>query len=477
MLTLVEPATTGHTPESLLDRLPPGPGRVLLRSNGFGLPQARYSLVAVRPFLTLRAHGSRCELHRPGQPTQTQFGNPWRILDSLLARCELADETDLPFPLGGAFGFWGYDLRRFVEPRLGRGPADDLELPDAVIGFHDSLVVFDHRAGQTWVVSTGLQPDGSRDPAQARRIADAWHRLLAIPPAPPPPDSQPPPAAPSSPPSPPLTSSMTRDEFCAAVRQAQAYIRTGHIYQVNLAQRLAGTLDTDAWSFFLRLQADAAAPFSAFLDAGDFQLASVSPELFLRLSRSRIVTRPIKGTRPRSPDPRDDARLTQELRDSGKEAAELVMITDLLRNDLGRVCEYGSVRVPDLMRLEKYPHVQHLVSTVEGTLRPGITHPAALEACFPGGSITGAPKIRAMEIIDELEPVGRGPYTGCAGYLGFNRESQLNILIRTAVLRDGRAWYHAGAGIVADSLPEAEYEETLAKAAGFLAALGASNPP
>jgi para-aminobenzoate synthetase component 1 len=194
--------------------------------------------------------------------------------------------------------------------------------------------------------------------------------------------------------------------------------------------------------------------------------------MFIRLSGSQIITRPIKGTRPRSGDPVRDAQLTYELQTSSKEMAELVMITDLLRNDLGRVCEYGTVQVPELVRLERYAQVQHLVSTVEGRLRAGVTHFEAFARCFPGGSITGAPKIRAMEIIDELEPVTRGPYTGCIGYLGFNRESQLSIAIRTAVHRAGRIYFHAGAGIVADSIPEAEFDETMAKAGGFLAALG-----
>jgi para-aminobenzoate synthetase component 1 len=193
--------------------------------------------------------------------------------------------------------------------------------------------------------------------------------------------------------------------------------------------------------------------------------------MFLRLSGAHILTRPIKGTRPRSADPTRDAQLTYELQTSAKEMAELVMITDLLRNDLGRVCEYGSVQVPELVRLERYPQVQHLVSTVEGRLRADVPHFAALASCFPGGSITGAPKIRAMEIIDELEPVTRGPYTGALGYLGFNRESQLAITIRTAICREGTAYFHAGAGIVADSHPAAEYEETLAKARGFIEAL------
>jgi anthranilate/para-aminobenzoate synthase component I len=213
------------------------------------------------------------------------------------------------------------------------------------------------------------------------------------------------------------------------------------------------------------------APFAAFLDCEAFQLTSSSPELFLRLDGSRIVTRPIKGTRPRSADADEDARLAYELQTSAKEDAELLMITDLLRNDLGKICEYGSVQVPDLMRLERFAQVQHLVSTVEGRLRADITHLAALAACFPGGSITGAPKFRAMEIIDELEPVARGPFTGALGYLGFNRVSQLSIIIRTAICKGGTAYFPVGAGIVADSNPQAEYDETLAKAAGFLAAL------
>ncbi len=195
----------------------------------------------------------------------------------------------------------------------------------------------------------------------------------------------------------------------------------------------------------------------------------------MRLSGSHIQTRPIKGTRPRDADPTRDAQLAYELQTSAKELAELVMITDLLRNDLGKVCEFGSVQVPELAKLEKFAQVQHLVSTVEGRLRQDVTHFAALASCFPGGSITGAPKFRAMEIIDELEPIARGPYCGCHGYLGFNRESQLSITIRTAICKDGLAHFNVGAGIVADSNPEAEYEETLAKAAGFLAAL--NQPP
>jgi len=532
---LVQEVPTQHSPESLAGQLHDQLGVVLLRSAWFDSPQARYSFVTARPFLTFRSFGSRCELSS-ADGRQIQFGNPWHLLDSLMARYELLEELDRPFPLGGCFGYWGYDLKNFVEPRLVRRAIDDLELPECHVGFYDSLVVFDHRLEKTWVVSTGLQGDGSRNAALARRQLGFWQERLANPamvpeprvrvtghenfaarvPVPPllgeragvraePPGvpiseteadvpaldrfttglakstadqsglegakpqeewKQPLEQKPQS-----LTSNLSRAAFIGLVERAQRYIRAGDIYQVNLAQRLAAPCDLDGWELFQRLADVSPAPFAAYLDCGEFQIASSSPELFLRLSGAQIQTRPIKGTRPRSREATRDAQLAYELQTSPKEMAELVMITDLLRNDLGRVCQYGSVQVPELARLERFPQVQHLVSTVEGRLRPDVTHFSAFAKCFPGGSVTGAPKIRAMEIIEELEPVTRGPYTGCAGYLGFNRESQVSILIRTAVCRPGRAWFSTGAGIVADSHPEAEYEETLAKAGGFLSAL------
>ncbi len=470
MRPLIQEIPTSHSPESLVEQLVGVAGVVLLRSGMFDSAQARYSFVTARPFLTLRAHGSRCELRADGE-VREQFGNPWHVLDGLMARYELLDEVDLPFPLGGCFGYWGYDLKNFVEPRLSRRALNDLELPDCHVGFHDSLVVFDHRLEKTWVVSTGLSVDGSRDAVLAQSQLAWWQSRLTgkaeLPPTPAPPPTLRPAG---------ITSTLSRADFIARVERAQRYIRAGDIYQVNLAHRLAAPCGVGSWEFYQRLAAVSPAPFAAFLDCGDLQLASSSPELFLRLSGSHIITRPIKGTRPRSADPTRDAQLTYELQTSAKEMAELVMITDLLRNDLGRVCEFGSVQVPELVRLERYPQVQHLVSTVEGRLRCGVTHFAALAGCFPGGSVTGAPKIRAMEIIDELEPVTRGPYTGCIGYLGFNRESQLSILIRTAVCKEGMGYFHVGAGIVDDSQPAAEYAETLAKAGGFLAALRLTPP-
>lgn len=465
MRPLIQEITTAHTPESLLERVQ-GAGAVLLRTGSFESPQARYSFVAARPFLVMQSFGSRCEFSTDQAVTYTQFGNPWKILEGLMSRYELLDELDAPFPLGGCFGFWGYDLREFLETRLPRRAVNDLDLPGCQVGFYDSLVAFDHRLGKTWIISTGVDLDGSRSDNRAKAQLEFWREQMEKP------------ASSSSPHAPRttsrdsnITSSLSRAEFIARVGRARDYIRAGDIYQVNLSHRLAASRGLSGWELFGRLAAVSPAPFSAYLDCGNFQIVSSSPELFLRVSGSHILTRPIKGTRPRSADPDRDAQLTYELQTSPKEMAELVMITDLLRNDLGRVCEFGSVQVPELVRLERHPQVQHLVSTVEGRLRPVVPHFGAFASCFPGGSITGAPKIRAMEIIDELEPVTRGPYTGALGYLGFNRESQLAIAIRTAVCREGTAYFHAGAGIVADSIPEAEYDETLAKAAGFMAAL------
>ena len=478
MRPLVQKIHSSHTPESLVEQLGGESGVVLLRSGFFESRHARYSFVAARPFLTFRSFGSRCEVSSAGGPSQTsrhvQFGNPWHVLDSLMARYELLEEIDSPFPFGGCFGYWGYDLKNFVEPKLPRTAVNDLELPDCAVGFYDSLVVFDHRLDEAWIISTGLESDGSRSPVKASEILKSWESILTsesrecagISVSGGEPEKR---HARTGPPS--IQSNLSRESFIASVERAQRYIRAGDIYQVNLSQRLAASSSFSGWEFFQRLASASPAPFSAFLDCGDFQIASSSPESFLQMSGSQIRTRPIKGTRPRSADTNRDAQLTYELQTSPKEMAELVMITDLLRNDLGKVCEYGSVQVPELVRLERFPQVQHLVSTVEGRLRDDVTHFAAFASSFPGGSITGAPKIRAMEIIDELEPVTRGPYTGALGYLGFNRESQLSITIRTAVCKDERIYFNVGAGIVADSNPEAEYEETLAKARGFIAAL------
>lgn len=263
---------------------------------------------------------------------------------------------------------------------------------------------------------------------------------------------------------------ISEETYCAMVRRAQEYIAAGDIYQVNLAHRFEAQWKGDPLDYYAALRAASPAPHAAFLRTTCGAICSASPELFLDIQGRRIRTQPIKGTRPRALDPAADRRLSDALQASAKEAAELTMITDLERNDLGQVCEFGSVRVPSQLRLEAYRQVFHLVSTVEGTLREKVSPVRALRACFPGGSITGAPKIRAMQIIAELEGAARGLYTGGIGYFGFNGESQFNIAIRTAWAEAGRLHFHVGAGIVADSVPQLEYRETVDKAQGLLAA-------
>lgn len=258
--------------------------------------------------------------------------------------------------------------------------------------------------------------------------------------------------------------------FCSRVARAQEYIAAGDIYQVNLAHRFAARWDGDPFAFYEALRCYSPAPYAAFLELDGRAVLSASPESFLRISGRAIRTRPMKGTRPRRSDPHADEKSAYDLITSSKEIAELVMITDLERSDLGRVCEFGSVTVRELLKLERYQQVFHLVSTVEGRLRPEVDHPDALRACFPGGSITGAPKKRAREIIAELESEPRGLYTGAIGWFGFNEESQFNIAIRTVVMEPGIAHFHVGAGIVADSIPRKEWQETLDKAAGILLA-------
>ncbi|TSA34948.1 MAG: aminodeoxychorismate synthase, component I [Verrucomicrobiaceae bacterium] len=271
---------------------------------------------------------------------------------------------------------------------------------------------------------------------------------------------------------------ISQSHFLGMVAKAKEYIAAGDIYQVCLSHAFDAPAGADSgWNFFERLRHFSPSPYSAFLDLGGFQIASASPECFLRLSGREVSTRPIKGTRPRKRDPQHDQRSAYDLITSPKEIAELIMITDLERNDLGRVCEFGSVTVPDLLRLESYEQVFHLVSTVQGRLREDVSHVRALRECFPGGSISGAPKKRALEIIRELEPSPRRLYTGAIGYFGYNGESQFSIAIRTAVFESDSASFHVGAGIVADSLPEKEWQETLDKAAGLLMAAGAGHPP
>jgi aminodeoxychorismate synthase component I len=369
-------------------------------------PGAQLSLVAAAPVETVDG----------------QTPEDWARLHALLAARQTQAGPDDGLPSGFAAGFVEYE-------------------GGFAFGFYEDVLIYRH-ADHSW-----------------HEVGDLWSKIerasLAT-------------GVIGTPPS--FSPEMTREQYCAMVARAQEFIAAGDIYQVNLAHRFSAPWQGEAFAFYEALRHYSPAPHAAYLALHGRTILSSSPELFLKISGRAIRTRPIKGTRPRRGEPHADTLSAYDLRTSPKEAAELVMITDLERNDLGQVCEYGSVAVSELLKLERFEQVFHLVSTVEGQLRPEIDHTTALRACFPGGSITGAPKKRAREIIAELEPTPRGLYTGALGWFGFNGESQFNIAIRTVVLEGEHAHFHVGAGIVADSVPEKEWQETLDKAAGILLA-------
>jgi len=390
----------------------------------------------------------------------------------------------LPPFQGGAAGLFGYDLCRSLE-RLPRPRIDEFEVPALAIGLYDVVLAYDHLLGQAWIISQGFP---EQEPAARRRRARerlsqclAW---LDKPQGPVPRCGAPaggvaesdlaeqfPMAANSPAGMPGLSSNFSQDGYLAAVRLAIDYIHAGDIFQVNLSQRLLYPAQEDSLALYLRLRRRNPATFAGYFDLGEFQIASASPERFLQVVDGLVETRPIKGTRQRTARPEADLYAGDDLRQSEKDRAENVMIVDLMRNDLARVCLADSVRVTQLCKLEPYEYVQHLVSAVQGRLRPGRGPLDLLRAAFPGGSISGAPKVRAMQIIAELEPTARGPYCGSLGYLGFDGSMDTSILIRT--ITAGRGWWQApvGGGIVAQSSPEREYEETWHKAEGLLRAL------
>ena len=374
----------------------------------------------------------------------------------------------LPPFQGGIAGYLGYDWGAERE-RVARPAADRWtpQIPDVALGLYDWVIAWDHAEGKAWIISTGIGDGG-------RGMGDGWARerlrwVRARLDAPVRTDNRPVPL----PPSPVPQSNFTRAEYESAVSRIRDYIAAGDVYQVNLSQRFHAPFAGDRLALYRRLRARNPAPFAAYLEFGGVVVTSISPERFLRLGGPTRVAeaRPIKGTRPRGSTPAKDSALARELLESEKDRAENVMIVDLLRNDLGKVCRAGSVTVPELFALESHPTVHHLVSTVTGVLADHMDAFDLLRAAFPGGSVTGAPKIRAMEIIAELERAPRGLYCGAIGYVATTGAMDFNIPIRTIVLRDGVATFHAGAGVVWDSEPAAEYQETLVKARTMIEAL------
>jgi len=372
----------------------------------------------------------------------------------------------LPPFVGGAVGVFGYDLGQRFE-RWPRRAVDDLRLPDLCVGLYETVVAVDHVDGAVWVI-TRMMPDGDPDrayDAAAARLDALARRLRASPhPDPLPRGARGIPLE--------IVAEMDQAVFEGMVREAQRWIADGEIYQANLSQRLRAPLTESPWGLYRRLREVNPSPFAAYFDAGDIQLVSASPERLVRRVGDVVETRPIAGTRPRTGDPIEDRRLLDELIAHPKERAEHLMLVDLERNDLGRVCDYGSVAVTDLMMLEQYSHVSHIVSNVRGRLSPGRDWLDVLAAVFPGGTITGCPKVRAIECIDALELVRRQWYTGSIGYVSFTGAMDLNLIIRSAIITGGQVYVQAGAGIVADSDPAREYDETLHKAQALLVALG-----
>lgn len=431
----------------------------------------RYSFIGSDPFLIISTRGDLCTLTSRGERAVKQ-GNPFDILAGLLQEYRL-DNIPAPVPFsGGAVGYLAYDLGHFIE-KLPERAVDDLNLPECLLGFYDLVLAFDNLQGKAYIISTGFpELDESQRLARAHQRLDELKAQLAgsvvvVP-------SQKPVSPPLFPGRMSLKGGFTHQEYVAAVEKARQYIIAGDIFEVNLSQRFEAELSITPYELYQRLRRINPAPFAAYLGFDDVSVVSASPERFLRLNGDRVETRPIKGTRPRGRTPEEDDIMARELLSSAKDRAENIMIVDLERNDLGRVCRYGTVRVTELAILEVFPTVFHLTSTVVGQLREGQNAIDLLKATFPGGSITGAPKVRSMEIIDELEPTRRSVYTGSIGYLGFNGDLDLNIAIRTFLVKGNKAYFQVGGAVVYDSDPEAEYRETLDKARALIAALDMS---
>jgi len=425
----------------------------------------RWSFIGGDPFLVMRSRGREITLLDAGGERAVD-GDPFEVLGGLLQEYRLDGiPAGLPFA-GGAVGYLSYDLGHFVE-RLPSHAVDDLQLPECYLAFYDAVAAFDHLEGRAYVASTGFPETGSGGMERARARLDELRGLLA--------GARPLdgdgrcPRSAGGPVG--LRSNFTHEGYVAAVQRVREYIQAGDIFQANISQRFEADMPLAPYELYRRLRGINPAPFAAFLNLDGVAVVSASPERFLRVRGDRVETRPIKGTRPRGHDLAADEAQARELVNSAKDRAEHVMIVDLERNDLGRICRYGTVRVSELAALERYATVFHLTSTVEGRLRPGTGVVGLLKSTFPGGSITGAPKVRAMEIIDEIEPTRRSVYTGSIGYLGFDGDLDLNIVIRTILVKERKAYFQVGGAVVYDSDPEAEYAETLDKAQALIRAL------
>jgi len=428
---------------------------------------ARYTMMGQSNSKTLQATHDQIIVSNNGTREEKQ-GSPLALLDHLNFESLKASFDYVPHFWGGWVGTLCYEMAQWLET-VSLHSNDDLGLPSLHFFQVDQLWVYDHK---TQILKMIISKKCLDDPQKVydetvQAIERHWEQAEPILNT----------SSERTNPFSPISSTGKRSElhsntskaqYMAMVERAKSYIEEGDIYQANLSQRFETTFNGDAFDLYENLRRINPSPFSGYLKLGELTLVSSSPERLVKIENGVLETRPIAGTRPRGRDNEEDNKLATELLLNEKEQAEHLMLVDLERNDLGRICEYGSVQVTDQMFVEQYSHVSHIVSNIRGTLKPGITFKEILKAVFPGGTITGCPKIRCMEIIDELEPVARGPYSGSFGYIGFADTLDLNIIIRTILLKDDKAYFHVGAGIVADSIPEKEYQETLDKAEAMI---------
>ncbi len=466
-----------ESPEAVYSRLR-AKNSLLLESVRGSLQTAKYSFICIEPYLIFKVKDGAVEIEFEGRHTISSR-KPLPRLRELLEGYRQSSADGLPPFQGGAAGILSYDFVHYLE-HLPRTTKDDLNLPDAHFFMIDRLVAFDHVMRKCWIIvcpgvreTTLGYSEICRD--KARCIADAEEVLERI-------EAKIKKGGSSgmqSPVMPPCGASPIKlmhdtgkDRYVEMVKKAKAYIAAGDIFQANLSLRLSANIgQRDPWQIYGVLREINPSPFASYIDFGDYQIASSSPERLVRVCGGMIDTRPIAGTRPRGSNSMEDEVMRTELLLNEKERAEHIMLIDLERNDIGKVSDYGSVMVDELMVTEDYSHVMHIVSNVRGKLAAGKDCFDVIRATFPGGTITGVPKVRCMEIIDELEPFRRGPYTGSIGYVGFNGTMDLNIVIRTFVVKEGKAFIQAGAGIVADSDPEREYMESLKKAEALMKTL------
>jgi para-aminobenzoate synthetase component I len=409
----------------------------------------RYSIAAFEPYAKLIGKNNQLVIDTNGQHQQLD-GNPLHQMRKWMKQYQIEVNEDIPDFKGGAIGFISYDYARYIE-KLPAWAEDDLGIPEIYFLVYKEWFIFDHQTSELWLLF--LHNENEDIEEKIEYWLNQWQKPLET-------TKQNEPISLDE----TLTVSMTEPQFMDAVLKVQNYISAGDVFQVNLSVRQSKPLALPAMDIYEQLRILNPSPYMSYFHTPDFQLVSGSPELLIKKKGLEVSTRPIAGTRSRGKDEAEDLQLANELIESEKEQAEHVMLVDLERNDLGRVCQYGTVEVNEFMVIEKYSHVMHIVSNVRGELAQEKNEFDVIDAVFPGGTITGAPKIRTMEVIEELEPVQRGIYTGSLGWIGFDGDMELNIIIRTMLVKDGMAHVQAGAGIVIDSSPKNEYKESLKKA-------------